>query len=441
MPEASASDAFCASCGQQLPADARFCPACGQQNEASRRKHVPARAAAVFAVLAAVGAFGLYTVVREPATQRAVPGAPGAPATAAAPSGAPGMPADHPSIELPQEVVKFIDDLAAAATAAPQDVEAWKKLARARYRAGMLNRKYNEQALQAVNHVLELVPNDTEAIRMAANIAYEGERFAEAEKLFGRYLELDPKDPGVRTDRASAILFQGRTEEARKLYADIIATNPDFVQAHVNLGITLHSEGKREEAMASFKRARELAKDPEQREHVERIITAAEARAEGGRATAASAPGGPSGAAPGTEGAAAGSASASGDGVSASGGGTAAAGSAAPASPASDASTDFQRDVDRVFAAHPIVAPKIARIEWKDASHGAVRLRAFPMDQMPPVVRNKFKSTTNEKIAALSRQHAVAGDVRIELVDDQSGRVMDSLDGKELIGAFDPQDQ
>jgi tetratricopeptide (TPR) repeat protein len=312
-------------------------------------------------------------------------------------------------VELPQEVTKFIDDLAASAAAAPSDVEAWKKLARARYRAGMLNRKYNAEALDAVNHVLELQPNDTEAIRMAANIAYEGERFADAEKLFRRYLELDAKDPGVRTDLASAILFQGRAEEARKLYQDIIAANPEFVQAHVNLGITLHSEGKRDEAMASFRRARELAKDPEQREHVERIIAAAQ-----GSMAPTAAPGAPPGPSATSEG--------------------------APASAheiESDASTDFQLDVDKVFREHAIVSPKILRIDWADDTHGAVKLRAFPMDQMPPVIRNKFKSTTNEKIAALMRQHSITGDLRIELIDEDSGRVMDVLDAKELLGAFD----
>jgi len=406
-----------------MPEGARFCPGCGCKTAVltGPGKHPPAAlAVAVFIVLVGVGSAALYTVVSESGGQRAVPGSPSAPAPPGAPAAGAmanagggesgGMPADHPAIDLPEEVTSFLDDLAKSAAAAPQDIEAWKKLARARYRAGMLNRKYNADALKAVDHVLELKADDTEAIRMAANIAYEDERFVDAEKMFRRYLELDAKDPGVRTDLASAVLFQGRTDEARKMYTDIIATNPDFVQAHVNLGITLHSEGKREEAMASFQRARELAKDPEQREHVERIIAAAEGRTPPQAASAAVGGGGPMG-----------------------------SGNAAARELTSNATTDFQRSVDRVFGSHPIIAPKVARMDWSADATGAVRLRAFPMDQMPQVVRNKFKSTVNEKVASLAKQYGVGGDVRIDMVDDESGRVMDTLDGKELIGAFDDQ--
>jgi hypothetical protein len=83
------------------------------------------------------------------------------------------------------------------------------------------------------------------------------------------------------------------------------------------------------------------------------------------------------------------------------------------------------------------VSPRIARIEWRSAANAAVHLAGFPMDQMPPVVRNKFKSTTNGKLAKLASEHGVKEEVRVELVDQANGRVMDTLDAKELIGAFD----
>jgi len=82
--------------------------------------------------------------------------------------------------------------------------------------------------------------------------------------------------------------------------------------------------------------------------------------------------------------------------------------------------------------------PPKARTELPaGASSATVRLREFPMDQMPPVMRNKFKSGINRSITELAQKNAVASEILIELVDDTSGRVMDKLDGKEWVGAFD----
>jgi hypothetical protein len=102
---------------------------------------------------------------------------------------------------------------------------------------------------------------------------------------------------------------------------------------------------------------------------------------------------------------------------------------------ATNASTPFQKGVDRLFADHPIVGPRVASVDWTGATRAKVRLPGFPMDQMPAVVRNKFKSTMNEKIAALATSERTTGDVHLELIDE-NGRVMDTLDAKELIGAF-----
>jgi Flp pilus assembly protein TadD len=344
------------------------------------------------------------------------------------------VPPNHPPIELPAEIVAFLDELAKAADAAPDDVEAWRKLARARYRAGMLNPEHYASAEQAVGHLLELAPQDAEALRLKANIAYDTRRFADAEKAFRRYLEIDAHDPGVRTDLASAVLFQGRAEEARKMYESVIESHPDFVQAHVNLGITLHGEGKSEEALASLRRARELAVDPQQRERVEMILAAAEGRAPSDAVDGAAAAGGPLAASPGGQ-----HAGQDTPGMPPGAGAQAAPRATARAAPATNAKTGFQKGVDALFTNHPIVAPKIASIDWTAENTAAVHLVAFPMDKMPPVMRNKFKSTMNEKIAKLAAEHAIASP-RIELVDDGSGSVMDSLDAKELVGAFDPQE-
>jgi cytochrome c-type biogenesis protein CcmH/NrfG len=397
---------FCSGCSQQLDADARFCPTCGREIAAAptpRRARPAMLGLAVFGVFLLVGVASLYAISQRDAPgPRAVAGSP-TPVAAGETETSGALPRDHPPIELPKDILDFLAELETAAKADPKDLEAWRKLARARFRAGMLDRSYYAGATEALDHVLELAPDDLEAIRTKANIAYDQSRFGDAEQLFGRYLALDPADPGVRTDLASSILFQGRDEEARTLYRAVLESNPDFVQAHVNLGIALHADGERDAAMESFRRAKELATAPEQREQIDRIIAAAEGHAPND-----------------------------------------AAGGAAPpaAKPPTNANTDFQRAVDGVIVAHPIVGRKLARIEWTGPATGAVHLTDFPMDKMPPVVRNKFKSNMNEAIAGLANDHDVGAGIAIALVDDATGRTMDQFDGKELIGAFDqPQDE
>lgn len=292
-----------------------------------------------------------------------------------------------------------MEELTAKAEADPDSLEAWQNLSRARYRAALLNASFYKSAVAALDHVEKLDPDNLEAVRTRGNIAYDMRRFDEAEGHFNRYLELDPGDAGVRTDLGTALLFKGDIEEAKKLYRDVIASDPEFGQAHVNLGIALHREGKADEAKKLFERAKELAETDEQRARLDDLIAAAEGKTPSPHA--------PDGTAP-------------------------------PArSVASNAADGFQKEVDRLFTQHRIVGPRVGRIEWNADGKARVHLRDFPMDKMPPVMRNKFKSTINESMSKLADEHGVKGPLQIELVDTASSNVMDTLDGKEWVGAFD----
>lgn len=348
-------------------------------------------AAAVFAGFLAVGGVALYSAERASAPPpRAVPGAPGG----GQQRGGAELPPEHPPIELPQDAVELLERLANEAEAAPDDVEAWRNLARGRYRAALIDPTYVPGAKEALDRVLSLAPDDLEAIRTRGNLAYDVREYAEAERFLRRYLELDPNDPGVKTDLASTQLFQGDREAAKTLYREVIAEHPDFVQAHLNLGIALHADGDQEAAKASLDSALENAKSPEQRAQVERIIALADRKP----ADAAEPP---------------------------------------AAAATTNASTDFQRNAESALRAHPIVGPKIASFAWNGPTMGTVSIRDFPMDTMPPVVRNKFKSRINESLAEFAKESGVESDIKIDLADAETKRVMDSLDGREWIGAFD----
>lgn len=396
---------FCSQCGAPLSANAKFCAQCGCALGSSGT-HVPrgaavrrsfAAAGSVFAGFLIVGGIALYSA--QEATkppQRAVPGSPSG-GGARSQAGAAELPPEHPPIALPEEAVKFLEELAAEAKAAPDSLEAWQKLARGRYRAALIDPKYKPGAEEALDQVMRLDPNNLEALRTRGNLAYDAQDFAGAQKQFARYLELDPSDPGVKTDLASALLFQGDREKAKTLYREVIDADPGFVQAHINLGIALYADGDREAGNASLRQALDQAQTPEQKAQVEKVIALAERQA-----------------------------------------GQSGEDETKPATPApTTASTAFQRDAEAALRRHPIVGPKIATVQWNGAAEGVVTIRGFPMDAMPPVVRNKFKSRMNEELATLAERDGIASPLRIELVDADSKKVMDALDGKEWVGAFD----
>ncbi len=389
MPENRPQTSFCSACGAALQPPSRFCATCG-----NRTRRPLLTGLAVFSIFVAAGAAGLYydSLGRAP-VKRAVPGSPQVKGQA---QEAHRGPRRHPDIELPADVVTFLDQLGRQAEAAPEDIVVWQKLARARYRAGLLNRSHMPTAARAVEHLLKLDPDNLEALRTKANIVYDAGRYADAEAAFRLYLELDPGDPSVTTDLASALLFQGRRAEALAAYEEAVAADPDFFQARFNLGIALQADGRTEEALASLEQARGLTDRPEQLQRVDEAIAAAKGAAVPGDT-------------PGSD------------------------------ARASGASTEFQRKVEETMRAHPIAGPKIASFQWQAAARAKVLMRAFPMHAMPPVVRNKFKSKLNASLVRLAAEYGVTAGISLELVDEPTGKTMDRLDGKEMIGAFDPQ--
>ncbi len=438
---------FCTKCGARRAVDARFCTACGAPLGGSRAavssgaasKPAPAAAYAMGALLVVAGAAAAYFALREPVkSERAVAGAPtaGAGQQAGGPGAAQvaaneGLPTGHPSIELPKEVVDFLDGLTTDAQKNPESVDAWQKLTRARYRASVINASYRGSAEQALQKLLALDPENVEGQRIAANLAYDARNFAEAQKRFEAFLAKHPDDASALTDLGSTLLFQEKLDEAAARYRTAIEKDPKFMQAHFNLGIAEQKRGQKGEAVASLKRALDLASNADEKQHIENALAEVEGREpmkiEGAGQKARPAapsetarPAAPSGAAP------------SGAPPSAAAGGSMQGGMPMPP-PAPDrdvptnASNDFQRKAEKPLVTHPIVGPRVAAFEWTGPQSLRAKIADFPMDQMPPFARAKFKSGMAEKLAAVAKEAGVSGNVSVEIVDQATGRVMDTL--------------
>ena len=406
---------FCSACGERLPANARFCAGCGRAvgtgaaPTMSLRDQVPGLV--VLALFLAAG-LAVWIGVLQPGASTSRAPKRGGERVATGPNAAGGggeMPPDHPPVALPDEAKKFIAQLTEKATAAPQDAAAWKSLAQVQARAAEVDPSYGAQALESWNHVLGLAPDDGEAVRGIGNVYYDQQKYAAAAEQYERYLAKNGEDASVRTDLATAYLYQRQVDKAVDGYLQAIAAKPDFLQAHFNLGLAYEAKGDREKAMASLEKARSLATDDETRSRIDRVKTQLAATPVGAAAAGITGAGDAGGT---DEGAPAGSPPH----------GPAVAGNAPPPSGA-----DYPSQVEAQLRAHQILGPKIRSIEWPTPDRARVLVDGFPMQSMPEFARNMFHSRIETIIKDGKEKFSVTEPRTIEIVDSASGTTMETV--------------
>jgi cytochrome c-type biogenesis protein CcmH/NrfG len=349
-----------------------------------------------------VAGLAIWAVILSPSPPTPRPGdtaSKNVPRQAAGAAGGPtALPPDHPEVmELPAEAKAFIADLEAKAKERPQDAEAWRRLALVTARAAQVDPAYQDKALAAFDHALEIAPKDPDVLRGAANLRYDRNEQREAIPLFERYLAIRPDDAGARTDLGTMYFHAGDSDRAIAIYREVIGKDPSFLQAHYNLAITYHRKGDDAAALAALETARGLAKEDSVRAQIDQAIAAVK----GGE-------GAPAGGAPPP-------------------GGAAAPPAATAAATTPSATTPFQRQVEEAFRAHNIMGSRIVRFEWKGPAEGRAMLQNFPMAAMPPEVREKFTSRLTDTLRDAAAANGVTGPARVDLADVSSGAVMATI--------------
>lgn len=392
---------FCPQCGSQTIPQARFCSACGEalpgsgknakqtgvSSSTSWQTLAPGLAVLAFYLAAGTGLWLL--VLRSQPFPTAAPGAV-AVNNSTPRGGSQPLAQNTPPVSLPEEAKKILADLADAATAAPQDVSAWKKLAQAQFRASQLDASYRSAALSSFKHVLELAPNDSEALRGVGNVYYDLEEFAKAKEYYEKYLALNPDDASVRTDLGTMYLYSNDSDRAITEYRTVIAKKPDFFQAYFNLGVAYHEKGETEKAKEALLKAKSLTTDQTIRNQIDQVF----AQFGGTPATAQGA-----------------------------------SSSTAPAQTAvsNPALSPFQQAVEKLFRTHDIMGPRVSSIEWPTPTEARVLMQNFPMSAMPPEVRERFLGKLRALIGEAKKTNGVSGTAKVELIDADSQQIMETL--------------
>ena len=81
---------------------------------------------------------------------------------------------------------------------------------------------------------------DIEAALSLGNLCYDNGDAPEAILYYRHVLDINPDMPGVRTDMGAMYWKNGDISLAEKAFRDVIARDPGFGHAYVNLGQLLH---------------------------------------------------------------------------------------------------------------------------------------------------------------------------------------------------------
>ncbi len=407
---------FCPHCGAPLMAGAKFCIECGRQlgeaasagagvSASEKQKASGASASSGFrltnafiAVFFGITIAGLgaaaYILLRTPTVPQTASN--GAPAAASSPT-AGSLPPGHPKIQLPTEARTFIDQLAQDAKSKPNDVTAWNKLGAVSMRAALFDSSYYDRAAEAYAHVLKLDPNNLDALRGIGDVYYDRNNYDEAIAAYEHYLKQKPKDPEVLTDLGTMYLYTGNADQAVVQYKKAIAVKPDLYQAYYNMGVAYGEQNDKANAAIVLTKAISLAPDDAMRKQAIQAFTKI------------------TGMPPKTATQVASSLKS----------GSPAAGAGAAASAVSDKT--FKGAMEAMVRNLPVAGNKVTSIEWPSKYRAKVMMSNFPMDAMPPFARDKFLSDLKTGIANTKEAHKVTAKVEVDIVDDASGHVMQSV--------------
>jgi cytochrome c-type biogenesis protein CcmH/NrfG len=285
------------------------------------------------------------------------------------------LPPDHPKvpIQIPAEVKTFIDDLQKKASAAPDDVATWGRLAQVYYRTAQVDPAYYDEAEKAFTHVLERDKNNADALRGLGSIRFERDEPEQAIALYDRYLALKPDDQTVRTALGASYVSAGELDKAIGIFRDVVAKKPDTWPAHYYLGVALDQQGDRTAGLASVRRAREFATDEQVRRQIDETLARM---------------------------------------------------GAAPATGAAAALTPFQSDIEKALRAHQILGPRIVRFDWTSPGAARVVVQNFPMSGMPDAVKQKFTTRLADTLRDAAKTNPPGGSIKLEIADAVSGEVM-----------------
>ncbi len=255
--------------------------------------------------------------------------------------------------------------------------------------------------------MLKLDPENLDALRGVGDIDYDQQHYDQAAAAYEHYLKHRPKDPEVITDLGTMYLYTNNADQAVVQYKKAIAIKPDMFQPYYNLGVAYGEQNDKGDSAIAFTKAIALAPDDDRRNQAKQAFTKYTGMpAEQADKVAATLPGP----------------------------------KVAKQEDADDSDSDtdsdsapkphataFHSSFEEMIRNIPFAGPKVSAVTWPENQKATVMMDNFPMDQMPPFAKDKFLGDLKAGIDSAKTANHISGPVEVDLVDAQSGKVMQSV--------------
>ena len=191
------------------------------------------------------------------------------------------------------------------------------------------------EAVDLLSQILQAEPKDPWALIQMAELSFNQRMFDKSSELYARYLEQNPEDQTVRSRYASSLTFAGKSDQAIKELDVVLQKSPDNFQALAFSAIAYSEIGQKDKARELLGKAISLAPNEEAKTRLNKFAESIDAP------------------------------------------------SAAPSQENKIAS------FENYLKTHQIAGPKFKGIE-AEGDKVFLNFAEFPMDKMPPVVKDKF---------------------------------------------------
>ncbi len=352
---------FCPQCGAKRPEPAQFCPGCGNAFVAGATAATP-RVPRKLAPLS-VGKVALLLVVSS--ALLAVGWSVNSSFSGTKPTESfEDARARNERARMNPALIRLRE----AAEAAPGDVLVWKALADALLAEMQAAEKPSStlvfETIDALRKILDLNPDDAFALINMADISLNQQVFEKAVSYYERYLAITPKDHISRARYASALAFMGKADAAVEQLQIVLKEDPNNFHALAYLAVTHAQSGDKKQAREIGQRALQYAPSAEARERFNEFLSSLSAE---DQASASAPMKGPSV-------------------VSARGG--SAGGIAA---------------IDQFVRGNQVAGSKFLKAELREDAI-VLTFKDFPMEKMPPFVRDKFAQSIIDQAKQMTPQ-------------------------------------